>query len=111
MIPKTANLQCYRGQTFRRMLTFRTKQGSTVDLTGATCKAQIRRALNAKQLVAEFDCHVDGTAGTVTLSLESPVTAEIPPGDYVYDIKTTLASQDVKYFVSGKFSVSGRVTE
>ena len=109
MIPKTANLQCYRGQTFRRMLTFRTKQGSTVDLTGAICKAQIRRALNAKQLVAEFDCHVDGTAGTVTLSLESPVTAEIPPGDYVYDIELTDRDDHVSTVIIAKISLTKEV--
>ena len=111
MVPKSVNLHCYKGQTFRQTLVYKDRRGRIIDLTGATCRAQIRKSLNNKQLVAEFICTVDATHGSITLELPSEVTGEIMPGEYVYDIRTAYQSGNVRYYVDGKFVVTGRVTE
>ena len=108
VIPKKQDFRCYKGQTWRKKLTF-TQSGTAVDFTGATIESQIRRNFNDTAVVAEFDCTVNVSNGSITLALTAAETAALNPGIYVYDIKRTDGSE-VQYYLYGTFEVVGRVT-
>lgn len=108
-MPAEKDLHCYRGQTYEQNFIFKSG-GNPLDLTGAIATAQIKPNENTKALVAEFDVTVTGDEGKVTLALSNEITEEIRPGTYRYDLRI-IGNERVKYWVCGKFIVSGRVTE
>ena len=110
MKPKTVNLHCYRGQTYRQNIYFKSR-GEPIDLTGVTCKAQIRPKENSPKLVTEFGCTVYGNKGMIELYLSSETTADIKPGTYAWDLQVTNGEGDVEYYLAGNISFTGRVTE
>lgn len=109
-IPVNQDLYCYKGQTFSQNLYFK-QSGHPYDLTNYTVKSQVRPSENSKTLIAEFDCSIDTELGRISLYLSNETTAALPDGAYAWDLKTIDGNDAVKYWVRGKFIVSGRVTE
>ena len=109
-IPVKQDLACYKGQTYEQNFYFK-HNSEPIDLTGCTAKAQVRPVPNSDTLTAEFVCTVDGTAGKVSLSLDSAVTAGFVPGSYAWDLQMTDTHDDVRYWIQGAFTVRGRVTK
>ena len=108
-MPVKKDLFCYRGQTWTQNIYFK-QHDEPIDLTGVTFRSQVRPEENSETLSAEFTVHVDGAAGKVSLVLPDSVTAAFLDGVYYWDLKAT-DDGEVKYWVRGKFIVSGRVTE
>lgn len=109
-MPVEQNLSCYKGQTYQQNLYF-TQRKQPIDLTGLTFKSQIRPEDNSPTLTAEFAVIMDGPAGKISLNLTDAQTAAIRDSVYFWDLKAVDGSDIVKYWVRGKFIVSGRVTE
>ena len=65
-------------------MTYR-KTGSPVNLTGCTAYSQMRREPNS-ELIATGSCVIDAVNGRITVTYDSTVTANIPLGEYGYDI-------------------------
>ena len=107
-MPAEHDLTCYKGQTYEQNLYFK-QRGQPVDLTGITAKAQIRPEENSTTLIAEFAVTIDAEAGKISLGLTDTVTAAIRDGVYFWDLKA-VSDSAVRYWVRGKFIVSGRVT-
>ena len=108
--PVYHDLYCYKGQTYEQNLYFKQNK-QPIDLTGITFRSQIRPAENSPVLVAEFDVVTDAEIGKVSLNLTAEQTSAIRDSAYFWDLKATDESDIVKYWVRGKFIVSGRVTE
>lgn len=109
MEPVRKDLTCYKGQTYRQNLYFK-QNGEVYPLTGITAKAEIRPRENSTNLIAEFSITVAEEEGRITLFLDAPTTASIAPGFYYYDLKAVNESEEVQYWIKGKFIVTGRVT-
>lgn len=110
--PKIVDLNCYRGQTWSQPLRIRdavTKQ--PIDLTGITAAMEIRPAQNSPALTETVDCVIIAVEGKITLNLSATKTSGILPGVYYYDLKCTDSVAEVRYWLAGKFIVSGRVTK
>lgn len=108
--PKRLDLECYRGQTWKKKLYYK-KDGAAIDLTGLTFKAEVRPQENSPYLTASMVIDVDAAAGEVTFTLPASVTAGIPQNVYAYDIKATDGNDEVAYHIYGKLYMKGRVTE
>jgi len=108
-MPAKKDLSCYKGQTYEQNFYFK-QRGEPMDLSALTPKSQIRPNENSRTLIAEFICSKDAEAGKVSLSLDAFVTAALNPGIYHWDLKMVDDIGTVKYWVRGKFSVTGRVT-
>ena len=108
-MPVEQNLSCYKGQTYEQNFYFK-QNGQPIDLTGITFRSQIRPEDNSETLTTEFDVIVEGEAGKVSLNLTDAQTAAFRDGVYFWDLKAVDGDNIVKYWVRGKFIVSGRVT-
>ena len=109
MEPVRKDLLCYKGQTYRQNLYFK-QNGEVYPLTGITAKAEIRPRENSEVLTAELDVSVAEEEGKITLFMDAATTANLAPGFYYYDLKAVDESEEVQYWIKGKFIVTGRVT-
>ena len=109
--PIKQDLKCYKGQTFRQNFYFK-ENGETLALGNMTAKSQIRPNENSNKLTAEFTCSIVPEEGMVCLYIPSDTTANIPSGNYAWDLKMVNSeNNEVDYYIRGKFIVEGRVTE
>lgn len=74
-----------KGASFDITIALSDAYGDAFDLTNAIAKSQIRKSHYSANATAEFMSTIDSFSGTVSLGLESSVTANIAPGRYVYD--------------------------
>ena len=109
MKPKEHDLICYKGETFKQPIIFKSN-GEPLPLTGMTAKSQVRKRDNDANLVAEFTCTITANEGRVDISLSSATTGALEPDHYVWDLKLTDGNDEVAYYIRGKFIVDGRVT-
>lgn len=109
-MPVEKNLSCYKGQTYEQNFYFK-RNKMPIDLTGITFRSQVRPEENSQTLTAEFAVLMDAEAGKVSLNLTDAQTAALRDGVYFWDMKAVDGADIVKYWVRGKFFVSGRVTE
>ena len=79
------NLFIEKGATFDISISLDDAYGNAYDLTNATAKSQIRKSYYSQNNTAEFTTSIDTFSGTISLGLQSSVTANIAPGRYVYD--------------------------
>lgn len=79
------NLYIEKGSTFDITVTLDDAYGDAYDLSNATAKSQIRKSYYSANTTAEFTTSIDTSTGTISLGLQSSVTANIAPGRYVYD--------------------------
>lgn len=103
------DFHCLRGATFSRRLIFRSAEQQVIDLSGSTAACQIRPEAGSQTLTAALSCLVDGSSGTLTLSLSAAQTAMILPGTYVYDL-CLMKDGIVTYYIGGRFVIHPSVT-
>ena len=109
------NMVCDQGSTFSLVFTIKT-DGVAWDLVGNyTAKMQVRSFLNADTVLIELttaNSRISFSAGgTVTLSLTSANTTDLPAGRHTYDLELTeTANSIVTRVLEGKFVVRGEVT-
>lgn len=112
--PNEVNLSVVENDTFVR--TFElvdADTGSAINLTGATAKMQVRTTYGAASPSLTFEIGGSGgltiptpTNGRIVLSK----TANVVPGNYVYDLQVTFAGSVVRTVARGMFVVLDEVT-
>lgn len=102
-----------QGSTFQ--MQFRWKvDGAIMNLTGATAKMQLRRSYSTP-VVFELSTTnsrilLGGALGTVALELSPEETAQIPAGNFVYDLEITTGGV-VRKLIKGSVVVMPEVTK
>ena len=110
-LPVRYDLTCYKGQSYCQNLRYKYRStGEIFPLTGYTAKVEIRPAENSPRLTAEMVVNVTAADGMISLALTAEQTSSIPMGVYWYDLRTE-HDGTIKYWIKGKFIVTGRVTE
>lgn len=104
------NLYIEQGTTFSTTITLDDVYGDIYDLTGYTANSQIRKSYYSSNATATFAASINPSHGTVTLSLDSPTSANIAAGRYVYDATITDMSHNVTRILEGVIDVSPSVT-
>jgi hypothetical protein len=103
-----------KGDTFNEVAFEVKKNGTAIDLTGATIRMQLRKQYSDASAVLSLTSV--GSAGiTITnaTSGQFKINAQIidiEVFNYVYDIQFTLVSGEVKTYVKGGFNVTPEVT-
>ena len=103
-----ANLVVDQGTTFTTTLSITDDDGNTIDLTGYTGAAQLRKHYTSSRAV-NFTAEVNEALGEVTLSLTAVQTGNIVAGRYVYDCELTRADK-VSRVLEGIVTVTPQVT-
>ena len=101
-----------QGTDFTTSITLDDVYGVPYNLTGYAVKSQIRKSYYSTNTTAEFTSRISSPeGGIIELSLSSPVTANIAPGRYVYDvlIKDNI-NNSVTRVLEGIINVNPQVT-
>ena len=86
------------------------KTGAPVDLTGCTAYSQMRREPN-DELIATGNCVIDTKGGRITVTYDSATTANIPLGEYGYDVWLVINANEKRPIWTEKVQVIGRYTD
>lgn len=103
-----------KGDTFNEVAFEVKKNGTAINLTGATIRMQLRKEYSDVSAVLSFTSV--GSAGITITTAASGLfkinaqIIDIEVYNYVYDIQFTLASGEVKTYVKGGFNVTPEVT-
>lgn len=104
-----ANIVIDQGTSFATTIDVTDEEDNTVDLTGFTGAAQMRKHYTSSAQTA-FTVSISADLGEVTLSMAANVTNNIAPGRYVYDCELTDGSGTVSRLVEGIVTVTPGVT-
>ena len=116
------DIDCEKGATFRRVITWGDENESPINLTGFSARMQVREAFTSSTTVASLTnangkITLGGATGQVTIQLTASDTAALPVsttfGDAwvgVYDLELVAPSGDVTRLLEGQFVVTPEVT-
>lgn len=111
--PGILNLEMWQGASWDYNLTW-TTNGTAVNLTGYSARMQVRDAADSDNvrlsLTSGSGITLGGTAGTILLDASPTVTADIPAGQYVYDLELVTGGGAVTRLVQGTLIVDPEVT-
>jgi len=103
-----------KGDTFNEVAFEVKKNGTAINLTGATIKMQLRKQYSDVSAVLSLTSVgsagitiTNATAGQFKINAQ---IIDIEVFNYVYDIQFTLSNGEVKTYVKGGFNVTPEVT-
>ena len=101
------NITVNSGDNFYRDFYLDEVDGSSLDLTGYSAAAQMRKHPESTKVVANFNVSfVDRTEGRIRLSLNPSITKDIKSGRYCYDVLFTDTSGKKSIVLEGQVIVS-----
>jgi hypothetical protein len=88
---------------------------SYVDITGYTAKMQVRIATTSTSVITELSTEdgritLNPSKGQFNITLTAEETAELNPGNYVYDFEVTSPGGAEATLLQGGFTVVAQVT-
>lgn len=120
------NLEIEHGASFSHTFYWKNRDGSAVDITGASVLMQIRAdqdvAAAHKASIASYTrpvggdlpwflgVDISGTEGKIIVSLSPAETPTVEAGNWWYDLKVTMPSTEVFRLVQGRVLVDPAVT-
>ena len=105
-----------QGATFKKILTLKDSSGSVINLSrysGAEMDLRLDQDSSSTVVTlttANGGIANGGAAGTLTLLISASDTANLTPGDGVYDLELTDASGIVNRLLEGTYSIRGNVS-
>lgn len=105
----TRNITIYQGDTYLHELRLKNNANTAINITSRTYNGAIRKKRTSDVIIATFSSEItDAANGVVVLSLTSALTANIAPGNYVYDFQETNGST-ITTLLTGTATVTGDV--
>lgn len=108
-MPLNQDLVIYKGDYVELFVTVKDASGVSLDLTGTTPKAQLKKDYDDVAPV-DFDCSFTGVAGQVRVFLSSATCASLAPGDYIWDFQVTNSTGQTRTYLAGDVNVANEVT-
>ena len=105
-----ANIFIDQGADFAITVNVADVDGTTLNLTGYTAAAQMRKTYESSSVSATFGTAIAASDGQVTLSLTDSITTALSPGRYVYDLVVTSGAGLKTRVVEGQAIVTPGVT-
>ena len=105
-----ANLLIDQGATYQTVVTITDANNNSIDLSGYTGNAVIKKAYSSLNVAQTFTVSVNGTLGQVSLSLTANQTSNIVAGRYVYDVKLIDGAGAISRVVEGIATINPKVT-
>ncbi len=115
MTAGTFHLVIEQGTDFALELTYSDPDGVPIDLTGCSAALMVRTTYDAATPLVSLSSPsagitLGGAAGTIRIEIDSTVTATLPPGTAVYDLKLTDSLGNPLRLVEGNVTISPAVT-
>lgn len=107
-LPVSVNFSMWKGDTFKKTLTFTDATGNALDLSTAAIKMQIRKKAGEPVLMSLSINDGIVVSGQNNVVFNKKI--DIEGGTYRYDIEVTYASGVVRTYVSGQFKVLDDIT-
>lgn len=110
--PGFYNITAYQGATFDQQFIWKI-DSTPVNLSTYSARMQVRRDFKSSVVIVELlsgDEITLGNAGQIDLYLDADTTANLPGGNYIYDIELESSSGEVTRLLQGEFTVSPEVT-
>lgn len=105
-----------QGATFKKILTLKDSNSTAINLTGySSAEMDLRLDQDESSEVLTLTngngrITFGGAAGTLTLEISATDTANLTPGDGVYDLEITDANGKVDRILEGTYSIRGNVS-
>lgn len=113
--PGRYNIKFYRGTTLDILMTY-TIDSVPVDLSGYTATMDVRPSPSSSTLITQLTTGNGGlilnqVTGQIEIFISSADTANLPLGEYQYDLNIISSSSFVTKLIMGSFVVLDPVTE
>ena len=106
-----ANLFIDQGSNFTSTVTVEDADDNAVNITGFTCRDQVRKTYSASSATNFTTAITDATGGKFTIVFSRAQTGALKAGRYVYDVEVISAAGVVTRVVEGQVTVNARVTQ
>jgi len=108
--PADQDLIITRGDTETIVVTIQDDNGTAINITGRTYRAQIRTSQDSTTVRGSFTCTVtSGASGQVTCVLAAADSATLTAGNYFWDLEEN-ASGVISTILAGNVTVLADVT-
>ena len=121
--PVNLDIDVYKDRDFEKVFTLKDNEEAIIDLDGWTAAAQVRPSLGSTTVIADFDISMVAASGTITMSLDDAVTADIEivnpitlgsivtSSNMVWDMVVNDSISDRYSLIEGKCTVHETVTD
>lgn len=101
-----------QGTTFNNIINITDDvTNAAVNVSGYSFESQIRRSYYSANITANITCSISNAAnGEVTMNMTAANTANIKPGRYVFDVKSTDTFNVVNRILEGIITINPSVT-
>jgi hypothetical protein len=101
-----------QGTTFNNVINITDDvTNAAVNISGYSFESQVRRSYYSANITANIVCTITNAAnGEVTMSMSASNTANIKPGRYVFDVKSTDDANSVSRILEGIITISPSCT-
>lgn len=103
------NLYVDQGTSFLQTFTLRNPDGTPLDITNYTGRAQFRKEYTSTEAFS-FTVSLGGNTGVVTLSLAPNTSSNVAAGRYVYDLELESNTGVVTRLLEGFITLTPEVT-
>ena len=102
-----------QGTTFNNIINITDDvTNAAVNVSGYSFESQIRRSYYSANITANIICTITNASnGEVTMSISASNTANIKPGRYVFDVKSTDDLNAVSRILEGIITINPSVTK
>lgn len=104
-----------QGETWIQNVYMKDGDDIPINITGYTARMQVKETLESVTSLVDLETGgsgitLDGTAGKITLRVESVVTESLPVGRFYYDLEIIDTTSAVTKLMRGRISVNKEVT-
>lgn len=108
-------LICEKGTTFTKRLVWKTQFLTPIDITGFTARLSVQRYFTDTQFLLELSSPtngivITGNTGTIDITISPTQTAELPSGNWKYDLIVVSPTGTTTRLLEGIFTVKENVT-
>lgn len=102
-----------QGTTFNNVINITDDvTNAAVNISGYSFESQVRRSYYSANITANIVCTITNASnGEVTMSISASNTANIKPGRYVFDVKSTDSFDVVNRILEGIITINPSVTK
>jgi hypothetical protein len=109
------NITGYQGDYLQLTLNVKDSNGSALNLSGYEVRGQVRTSYGTTGVLLDLNPTIsgNGSSGTISININSYISADIPISDHVYDIErypSGIPTGNTIKLMRGKFSILPEVT-
>ena len=108
------NITGYQGDNIQLTLNLKDSNGAALNLSGYGVRGQVRASYGSTGVLLDLNPTITSAlSGSVSINIDSYISADIPVSDHIYDIERypsgILTGNSIK-LMRGKFSILPEVT-